>query len=274
MVDKIEKILVVINEAEAIEKLLRKAAELQRTNNAVLEILFVHENRLFDIPDYFRTSETGGLDKKSIKAEIEKVLSSLETASPYAVFIEESDTVDRVAAMIGKDTHTLILSAFREEITAKLAKKVSTAMLVLKSDIPEYRHILFPVDMNENNERYIQSVQTLFPSASIKLLFEPSYVTENYIFDEDFVALPLDPAVDIEFDQEMLETQKEAFEALKKRTGLSGEIVNELDADIVAYINRQKADLVVLHSENENFLFDDTLSKDLLTSIKTDLFIF
>jgi hypothetical protein len=143
----------------------------------------------------------------------------------------------------------------------------------MKSEVKTYKQILFPVDLNENNAEYIHYVKTLFPSANITLLYEPAYMVENYIFDTDFVIMPLDTTVDLRLDQEMLEEQKERFEALKKETGLKGELVDEFDSDLIAYINTKNADLLVIHSENENFLFDDTLSKKLMESVQTDLFI-
>ncbi len=273
MLNKIEKILVVINETDKIGMLLKKAVTLNKEYHGVLEILFVHEAALFNVPDYFRESETGDINEKSIKQEIEKTLSSLEYTASYALFIETSDTVHQVLALDKSETGTLVLAAFNAKVTEKLAKKVSSPLLIIKSEDIKYKHILFPVDMNQNNEAYIKMMHTLFPSAEVHLLFEPSYVIENYVFDEDFVAIPLDPAIDIEFDHEMLEAQKKKFEVLKEKTGLTGEMINETDIDIIDYLNAQKPDLVVIHSENENFLFDDTISKDLLKSIKEDIII-
>jgi len=273
MVKKIEKVLVVIQEADKIEPLLQEAVRLCNTHSSVMEILFVHESPLFELPDYFKHTQTAGLDKKRVETEIESMLSSLGNTSSYAVFIEESDTVDRVAALCKGEAQTCIVSFYYEEITEKLAKEVSSPLLVMKSGPKTYTHILFPVDLNEKNVEYIHYIQTLFPKANITLLYEPSYIVENYIFDTDLALMPLDSTVDFQLDQEMLKEQKEKFEALKRETGLKGELVDEFDTDLVEYINTQNTDLLVIHSENENFLFDDTLSKKLIGSIDADLFI-
>ncbi|KYJ85786.1 hypothetical protein [Sulfurovum riftiae] len=274
MLEKIEKVLVVIQETDKIESLLRQAIRLCEGHAAVMEILYIHQSPLFELPDYFKRSETEGLDSERVEKEIETTLERLGNTSSYAIFIKESETVDQVLALDKGEGQTCIISFYHEEITPVLARKVSSPLLVMKSEPKMYEQILFPVDLNENNAAFIRDMKTLFPSASIKLLYEPSYIVENYIFDTDFAALPLDPAVDMELDQEMYEEQKEEFEALKKETGLPGELVNEFDMDFIEYINTQQADLLVLHSENANFLFEDTISKELLSAIKTDLFIF
>ncbi len=274
MLKKIEKVLVLIQKKDEIEILLKKAITISKSNSAVLEILFVHEDSLFALPDYFKDDGTQKLDKKCVKAEIEKTLSTLDNRSSYVIFVEESDTVDHVLTLNKEEEKTCIISFYHDKTTVKLAKKVSSPLLVMKSEAKTYTHILFPVDLNENNAAFIHYIKTLFPSATITLLYEPYYITENYIFDTDLTVIPLDSGADIELEQEMLEEQKKEFETLKKETGLSGELVDEFDTDLVDYINTRNADLLILHSENENFLFDDTLSKKLLSSVHTDLFIF
>ncbi len=274
MLKKIEKILVVINETERITPLLQKAIKINDTHKAVLEILFVHETTLFSIPSYFKPDGSKNIDKDRIKEEIETSLTALGNTAAYIIFVEESDTADRINALNTEVQHSCILSFFNDTLSAELAKKVSSPLLIMKAETSEYRQVIFPVDLNENNIAFIQDIKTLFPDVQTKLLFEPSFVAENYIFDTDLTMLPLDSTVDPTLELKMLQQQKEAFEELKKRTGLSGEIIDETETDIVTYINTQKPDLVVLHSQNENFLFDDTLSKELFSSINADLLIF
>jgi len=273
MLGKIEKVLVVIQEADKIGQLLKESIDLCKTNSTVMEILFVHESPMFELPDYFKRSQTESLDKTRLEREIETMLSTLGNTSSYAIFIEDSDMIDQVVAKDRGKTETCIVSFYHEETTVKLADKVSSPLLVMKSETKTYKHILFPVDLNEKNADYIHYIKALFPSADITLLYEPSYLIENYIFDTDFTILPLDYTVDLQLDQEMLEEQKEKFEALKRETGLKGELVDEFDSDFIEYINAKNADLLVIHSENKNFLFDDTLSKKLISSVQTDLFI-
>jgi len=273
MLGKTEKVLVLIQEADKIETLLKEAIVLCRANSAVMEILFVHESPLFELPDYFKRTQIESLDKTRIETEIENMLSKLGNTSSYAIFIEDSDTVDQAIALSKGKTQTCIVSFYHEETTLKLAKKSTSPLLVMKSEAKNYKQILFPVDLNENNAAYIHYVKTLFPTADLTLLYEPAYMVENYIFDTDLALMPLDTTVDLQLDQEIFEEQKKKFEALKKETGLKGELVNEFDSDLIGYINTKNADLLVIHSENENFLFDDTLSKKLMETVKTDLFI-
>ena len=273
MLKKIEKILVVIQETDKIEYLLTTAIQLCKEHHAVMEILFIHESPLFELPDYFKRRKTQSLDKRRIETEIETMLFRLGNTSSYAVFIEDADTVEQVVVLNQGNTPTLIVSFYHEEITPKLAKKVTSPLLVMKSKPKTYQKILFPVDLNQNNKAYILQTHSLFPNATITLLYEPRYIIENYIFDADFISIPLETTINPQVEQKILETQKEAFKALQKETGLKGKLIDGIENDLIHYINTQKSDLLIIHSEHDNFLFENTLSQELITATKTDLFI-
>ena len=70
-----KKIIAVLNDFEKADNILQKAITLKERQNAVLEVLYVHEKPLFDVPDYFRSNESIGddfIDKEKIKKEKSK----------------------------------------------------------------------------------------------------------------------------------------------------------------------------------------------------------
>ncbi len=62
MLNAISKIIVVLNNFEKADKILEKALALSIHQKAILEILYVHEEPLFDLPDYFRLKDSIGDD--------------------------------------------------------------------------------------------------------------------------------------------------------------------------------------------------------------------
>ena len=273
MLKQIEKIMVIINDTEKIDTLLKEAIALSGNSNILLEILFVHESPLFSLPDYFRKNNTDTLHKEHVKEKIEDVLSTVGYEGDHVVFVEESDTVDRAAALEKENPDTFCISFFHEKITAKLASKLTSPLLILKNDFKKYTHLLLPVNLDENNIDLIERLETFFPDAKIELVFEETFFMENYIDESDFALLPLDSTPSFDIDVEIARGEKQKFEALKEETGLPGDFIDDMDESLTDYIASHPSDLLVLHSENDNFLSDETISLSLISSVQKDLLI-
>jgi len=196
--------MVIINNVEKIDTLLKEAIAVSNGSKILLEILFVHERPLFALPDYFRHDNANTLHKEHVKEKIEEELSFSGYDSAYVIFVEESDTVYIAAALEKDNPGTLSVSLF--------------------------------------------SMRTL-------------------------TTLPLDTSPSFDIDAEIIRGEKQKFEALKEKTGLHGEFIDELDEDLTDYIASHPSDLVVLHSENDNFLNDETISCSLISSVQKDLFL-
>lgn len=265
-------ILVVINEVDKITFLLQKAVKMSQTYNALLEILFVHENTLFALPEYF-SHDADSINKEIIKQEIVDTLSSLEYTQNYALFVEEEDTVHRVQVLSEHHTDLFLLSSYYDSITHKMIHTVPFPVLILKKDSTTYTKILYIVDLNDDNKERIKYIQTLFPQSQIHLLFEHSYFVENYVFNTDFMGMTIDPGMDVSINKEIIDKQKETFSTLKKETGLDGDFIEEMDENLADYINHKNADMVVLHSQDDAFFDEQTFSSHLLNTIDTNLFV-
>ena len=73
------KVLAVLNDIEALDTVLKRAVSLSEEKKAILEVLFVHEEKIFGLPDFFRfkeTSEKDVADNDKIKKEIENKLTT------------------------------------------------------------------------------------------------------------------------------------------------------------------------------------------------------
>ena len=264
MLNTIDNVLVVLNDFEKIDDILKKALVLSTNKKAILEVLFVYEKSLFDVPDYFHPKNSF-IDKEKIKIEIKNRLLELGKSGDCAILVFVDDTVDRVLSQTKEPKQTLIVTTYKENITQELVKKSSSSFLVIKNKKSTYKNIILPVDLSEYSLKCINFAKTVFPQSQIKLLYD------NHIV--------LHP--------EAKEEKKELFESLKKETNLEGyyikeHIVSEVDfieelynieKHLASFINRDNFDLTILCSHHRDFLFSNSLSFDMLGMIQNDILL-
>ncbi len=268
MLNTMSKIIVVLNNFEKVDKILEKALKLSTQKKAVLEVLYVHEEPLFSLPDYFRLEDNLGddfIDKEKIKKEIKERLSKLGKSDECAILVFVDDTVDRVLTQTKEPNQTLIITVYEDKITEKLVKKSDASFLVIKNNKKTYENIVMPVDLSENSLKCINLAKTIFVQSKIRLLHDNHYVIL----------------------QEAKEKEKELFEALKKETNLEGDTIQEyfvseidfveelyaIEKHLAVFINTHDFDLTILYSHHRDFLFSDSLSFAMLEMLQTDLLL-
>lgn len=120
------KVVAVLNNIKALDIVLKRAISLSEEKKAVLEVLFVHEEKIFGLPDFFRFKETpekGVIDKDKIKKEIESKLTTLGSKQKHIVLVKIDDTVDRVLELTKGDEVSTIVMQSNDAITKKLTQK-------------------------------------------------------------------------------------------------------------------------------------------------------
>ena len=268
MLDAISKIVVVLNNFEKADKILEKALTLSIHQKAVLEILYVHEEPLFDLPDYFRLKDSIGddfIDKEKIKKEIKERLSKLGRSEDCAILVFVDDTVDRVLTQTKEPNETLVVTAYEDKITEKLLTKSDASFLVIKNDKKSYEDIVMPVDLSENSLACIRVAKMLFPQSKIRLLYDNYYI----------------------FLDEVKEKEKALFETLKKETNLEGDYIQEhvvteiefvdemyaIEKHLAAFIKMHNFDLIILYSHHRDFAFSESISFALLEMLHSDILL-
>ena len=126
MTNTTNKVLAVLNDIEELDMVLKKAISLSQEKKAVLEVLFVHEEKIFGLPDFFRFKETPEKDvanKDKIKKEIESKLTTLGSKQEHIVLVKIDDTVDRVLELTKGDESATIVLHNNDAITNKLTQK-------------------------------------------------------------------------------------------------------------------------------------------------------
>ncbi len=276
-----QKIIAVLNDFEKADYLLERAFEMASKQEARLEILYIHEEPLFDVPDYFRSDESiknSFLDKEKIKKEIQERVSKLGHSGESAILVFIDDTIDRVLTQIEGAEDVLIVTSYHDKITEKLAKKSHVPILVVKNDFKVYEHIVLPVDLGQVTPSCIDFAQTLFEKNSLFLLHDYRYIVDLSMVDVDYLGVPTSaPIIDAQINQELIKSQKEAFEILKKETGLKGSFIEQslsVEDDLLAFIEADDFDLTILCSDNKHAILSDSVSFSLLENLSTDVLIY
>ncbi len=128
------KVLAVLNDIEALDIVLKKAVSLSEEKKAILEVLFVHEEKIFELPDFFRFKETPEkdiADKDKIKKEIENKLTTLGSKQKHIVLVKIDDTVDRVLELTKGDEYSTIVMRSNDAITKKLAQRNNLQIVIV-----------------------------------------------------------------------------------------------------------------------------------------------
>lgn len=261
---KIDKIITVLNDLEGSDAVFNKAFSLAKDLGAVVEVLFVHESPLFDVPDYFRSSTDEGLDKEKVKHEIQQKIEKISQGQKVAVFVYIDDTPDRVWALARDDKHTLIVTAYHDSISEKIIDKVSQPVLVIKRPTQDYKKLALIVNANSESLSCIEHVKRDFKESDIYLLYDYRYV--------------VDPSMEIDLQdvQIIQEAQKEAFEEVKRKSGLEGEFFIDgsfLGEDLVDHLQAKAFDLVYVCSHGDDFFVSDNLSLELLKDLESDILV-
>lgn len=265
MQNNIQKIIAVLNDMSMIDEVLRKTFSYAVEYDASVEVLYVHESPLFDVPDYFRSdTEESAIDKAKIKTAIEKKVETFKIDKPMFVFVQIDDTENRVWTLAREDKETLIITSYYKGITEKLLSKIKQPVLVIKTDTETYQKIALVLDVASDSRNCITHVQQHFAQSEIELFYDYRYI--------------VDTGMEVELQNNFMieETQKTAFEALKSESGLKGEFFIDgafADRQMSTYIQDNTFDLLYVCAQDDEFFSSDTLAISLLDTLGCDMLV-
>jgi len=259
MTKSFDKVLIVLNSFDNIDNILQSTLKLTNQQNAILEILFVYEKALFELPTIFSHEDTS-IDKNKIKKEIKEKLHEHKLSDKCAIFIYIDDTLDRVLTLTEDQENLLIVTPYHKDITTKLLKKSSASFLILKNKNNSFKDIIMPVDLSKETILCIKRAKNLFPNSTIRL-----------IHDHNFI-----------ISKELREEEQKRYEELKREVGLDGDSIKEyfvnevefveelyiIERHLSEFINERDFDLTILCSFNIL-----SLSFTIIDIVKTDILI-
>lgn len=261
----VKKIIAVLNDFSMIDEVLDKTFAFAKNYQAVVEILYVHEMPLFEIPDLFHSGDSDlPLDKNKIKTAILEKVDTYNYKKTPAVFVKIDDTADRVWALAREDSETLVIATYQKDVTIKLLNKITQPLLVIKSKTHTYQKMALIVDAASPSIKCIEDAKNYFPQVTIELIYDYRYI--------------VDPGMEasIQNIQIIEEAQKEAFEALKEESGIDGKFFIDgefLGNELHDYLQENNFDLLYICSHEDDFFVSDNLAELLLEDINCDMWV-
>lgn len=275
-----KRVVVLLNDLENMEVLLEKGTTFSNEHNALLEVLFVHEVPLFEVPDYFLSDEKiakNTLNKEKVKEKIEVYLENLNFEKEHVIFVYNNNTIDRLSTLLNTNEESLVLTQYHEALSSELIEETPYAFWITKENKP-YENIAFAIDLEDKFKPTLPLIKHLFPETKIELIHSYRYMLEPVITSQDYLIVsPVTTEVDIEVNKVLREKKIKVFndylEAYQlKGTFLEGEGI--FNNDFIQYIQENNFELTVLRRDNEDIFFSSTLIKELLKEISSDFFIY
>jgi nucleotide-binding universal stress UspA family protein len=275
---KITKVMAVINDFEMADAVLTKAVTLAQRESSRLEVMFVHEEKLFALPEYFRFKEIAPelpVDKTKVQKEIAGKLKGLGVKEECPILVFVDDTADHVLVRTENDKDTLIVLSYHEDVVKKVIRKSHLPVLVVKqNNRNDYTKIVIPVNFSTASKAGLELAAALFSGKAIELVHDyRNLYLEGYMDSEGMSIAYLD----IDINDQQKETAEKELKSLAEQTGLkSSFIVQEstIENDLVTFIRANGFDLMVLGSQDADSLLLGSVSFDIMEASPIDLMIY
>jgi len=276
-----KRTVLLLNSMDKIDYLLAKAVEFSNRHNTTLEILYVLEEELFDLPDYFLSDEKIAeerIDKKKIKAKVQGHLHAFGEAKKAAIFVYVNDSVERVLHHGLEHKEVLFITPYHEALSRALLNKTPYSFWIIKNEGKTYNNIVLPLDLKGRGKEVIHATQHIFEKSHLTLVHDYRYLVDTTAIQVDYLeTVPIITPEMIEINKIRKKEQKEIFEALKKEFSVEGVFFEDdeaLDDTLMKFIEEHKCDLTVLYHQDTELFLSPTLILELLKKVSTDFFIF
>lgn len=266
----VNRILVAIDRSAMAEEALKRAISIAKEKEVQLVVMHVIE------PSFIESPFVQSIDEKEIEKEIKRRVEKLTSKEDieYVLFVESGSAAASISLKVknlnvdlliigihGKDD---ISSNYFGSTTLNLIQKTRIPVLVVKNEAKHaYKKMLAPTNLSDYSKESILFARTLFDTPALKYLH--AYVTVDKL-----QALTYRISIDQQgqFKKELLSDADIALEKFVKDVS-EGEMAlvgytASINEDLLAYIEKDEADLLVLGSKGvgnlNSFLFGSTAS--------------
>jgi hypothetical protein len=251
MAEDFEKVLLVLNDIEDLDQMLKVAQYFTSKRDTILEILFVYEKAFFDLPDLF-AHDGIYIDKDKIKKAIKKIVKK-----ECAIFVYIDNSAQRVIQLTKNQEDILIITKYHKKITKNLIKNLTKSILILKNQNINFEKLIIPITIEDRTNLCIQLTSTIFPTSDIKLLYAFRHLLSKELKNREY----------------------KEYESIKKKFNLKGETINEnfsteiefieelyiVQKDISKYINERDFDLTIFCRESPYIDLIDMVENNILS---------
>ena len=266
----VNRILVAIDRSDMAEEALNRAIFIAKEKSAQLIVMHVIE------PYFIESPFVRAIDENKIKKEVVEQIDQLnnEADLKYILLVESVSTSSSITLKAQKTKADLIIigthgkndikSNYFGSTTLKVIQNTHIPVLIVKNEAKNpYKKILAPTNLSDYSKKSIVFANTLFKKTSRKYLYAFETVDELQALRYHISIEQQD-----KFKKELLSDATTALKLFIKEIG-DGEIVlidsvASINEDLLAYITKEKSDLLVLGSKGLNnlnsFVFGSTAS--------------
>lgn len=267
---EVKNVLVAIDCSAMAKEALKRAISIAKKKDAQLIVMHVIE------PFFIESPFLKSVDKDEIKQQVVNKIDQLnaEANLKYILFVESGLAVGAITRKVEETKTDLLVigthgkddisSSYFGSTALKLIQKTHIPVLIVKNEVNNsYQKILAPTNLSDYSKESILFANALFPKSSIKYLYAFESVDEVQALRYHISTEQLN-----KFRIELLSDAKTALEKFVKEVG-GGEMglidfQASICEDILVYLTKDKADLLVLGSKGVNnlnsFVFGSTAS--------------
>lgn len=267
---EVKIVLVAIDYSVMAQEALKRAISIAKDKDAQLIVIHVIE------PPFIESPFLKLVDKDEIKQELKNNIDELnaEANVKYILFVESGLAVGTIVRKVettkadllvigthGKDD---VRSNYFGSTALKLTQKTHIPVLIVKNEVNDsYQKLLAPTNLSDYSKESVLFARSLFSKPSIKYLYAFESIDEVQALRYHIGTEQMN-----EFKIELLLDAKTALEKFVKEVG-GGEkglihFEASINEDILEYLTKDKADLLVLGSKGvhnlNSFLFGSTAS--------------
>lgn len=250
--ENVTKVITLINELKDAKSLIQNSFDISKRLDIVMEIIFVCELPLFDIPSFFKSSDDT-IDLNRIKNEINNIIKDLDIKKDIAIFVYIDDSLDRVKHLI-QSPHEIIIMSYKKSISKMILENINNPILIMKKD-KDIKSSITIVNFSSKYKSCLINSNYLFPEIQNSIIYDYRYI--------------IDPTMqsDLQNIKELEDENRKKFKEILDYSSLDGDffIDNSISKDkLIGHIAKSEVDLVIDCTNNHDISFAKELDCNLL----------
>ncbi|WP_456430526.1 hypothetical protein [Nitratifractor sp.] len=268
---KERRILALNTDPGQLDALIEKCAQLSQKYSAGVTLLYVREERLFDLPIFDKAA--GG----SMEELHEQLLEHLRTrgCEEWAVLAYDNDPVDRAKLEAEREGSFLLVSDEHEDLD-ELVEKIPIHLLILKKGLSHcYERVFLALDSASSTEEGLDTVLDFVGKADVSCYMDYQLIVSLSDPTLDPVVGAMTSDVLMAEESEVIDIRRNAFEQLCKAKGLRGRFElgeHGLVDDILERSREAEPDLLALVAEDPDTLMAEA-AKEIAWRSKEDFLL-
>jgi nucleotide-binding universal stress UspA family protein len=267
---EVQQILVATDRSAMAEEALKRAISIAKKKSAQLIVVHVVEPLFFESPytasadlDAIREQLTEEIDRLNSQTHVGYLL-FVESGSAAGVIRREAQKTQADLIVVGSHGKDDIDSDYFGSTTLKLIQRTHIPVLIVKNEVKTaYQNMIVPTNLSDHSKQSILFANALFTKAHKKYLY--AFETINKL-----QAMTYNISEEVAQELRAIKT-KDAVKVFTKFVKEVGEGEMELieytasiNEDLLSYIKKERADLLVLGSKGvddlNSFVFGSTAS--------------